>query len=68
MLLNDVIHVNNSLVPCISRLARNCWKPGNISGCEIGGGTRGLSESIGVDPMARGGWSRSGCNKVSPIT
>lgn len=32
----------NSFACCILRLARNSWKPGNASGCEIGGGISGL--------------------------
>lgn len=33
---------NNSLAPCIPRLARNSWKLGNASGCQVGGDIKGL--------------------------
>lgn len=35
--------LTNLLPPCILRLACNNWKPGNVSGYEVGGGTGGLS-------------------------
>lgn len=42
---------NNSLMPCIQRLAFNNWKVGNVLGREASGGTRGQSRGIGVDHM-----------------
>lgn len=41
---------NNSLEPCISKLAYNSWKPDNDSGCAASnGGIRGLIRGIEVD-------------------
>lgn len=42
---------SSSLAPCISRLACNNWKLGNVSDREVGSGTGGQSGGIGVDPM-----------------
>lgn len=40
---------NNSLAPCIPRLACSSWKLGNASGHEANGGTGGLIIGAGVD-------------------
>lgn len=63
-----VLPFNNSLEPCILRLTYDSWKPDNASGCEVVSGTLGLGANTGVYHALWEGWSRYGCNGVSPIT